>query len=83
MQKVKNKGHSVQKFTVETNGQTDGRTDGGDCINLAYTSRANAVGAISSAHLLHGSVGESGQRERKQRYVMMVLLNALPRLRCV
>ena len=40
MQKVKIKGHLVQKLEwKQKDGQTDGRTDGGDSI----TSRANAV----------------------------------------
>jgi len=40
MQKIKAKGQSVRKIKWKlTDGQTDGRTDGGDC----NTSSANAV----------------------------------------
>jgi len=40
MQKIKAQGQSVRKIEWK---QTDGQTDGGDCV----TSRANAVGIIT------------------------------------
>jgi len=49
MQKVKVNGHSVQMLRVETDGQTDGRTDEGNCI----TSHANAVGNRHKLKCVH------------------------------
>ena len=53
MQKVKVKGYSVKKIIMKTDRQTDGRTDGGDCI----TSRANAVSnSVDHLRVVHITV---------------------------